>query len=92
MIPRKPVIKENVASQPVRYVTNFEGKEVDSSSEEWRAETEARSILRMKPAEREQMLTGIEKARKLAGRQKVEAEMQRLHTIRNKKLLSNDNT
>lgn len=82
MIPRKPTNRENVSTQPVRYVTNFAGEQVDSSSEAWRAETEARYILRMKPAEQKEMLAGIEQKRKIAGRKKVEAEMQRLYEIR----------
>ncbi len=51
-------------------VTLIDGRQVDSSSEDWRLETEARELLRRNTAERREYLATVERKR---GEQAAEA-------------------
>ncbi len=57
---------------------------IDTYSEAWRLECEAREVLSWKLADRRKFLVEVEKHRGLKGRQKLEEEILRLWNLRTK--------
>jgi len=57
---------------------------MDTYSEAWRAECEAREVLSWKLADRRKFLVKVEEHRGLEGRQKLEEEILRLWNLRTK--------
>lgn len=71
----------NVSTWVPNKVTLLDGREVLSTSEAYRAECEAKVLLKLSPSELIIMLEGIEKERTLRGRKKTEAEMLRVSAL-----------
>ena len=57
---------------------------IDTYSEAWRAECEAREVLSWKLADRRKFLVEVEKHRGIEGRRKLEEELIRLWNLRTK--------
>ena len=57
---------------------------INTYSEAWRAETEAREVLSWKLTDRRKYLVKVEEHRGLVGRQKLEEELIRLWNLRTK--------
>lgn len=68
-----------------RTVTLLDGREVDSASEEWRHESEARAIAALRPLDvRRAWLEDVERKRGKAEADRLRATMDRLWDARNK--------